>query len=396
MVPMGSVDDSAIDDNESILDDIDREELRDSILNMLQNQGFSIENGKLVCDLNSKTQIRKIHEDSVRYLRDKNRAFIDKYQDRFIDRFIADGKDIDPENIRPVLVEINGEKDAKVFRWVKLHWSIPTSAGYGRRLRYLVMDDNTDKLIGIIGMGDPVFGLKDRDTLIGWTFEQRKQNLKHVMDAFVLGAVPPYNMILGGKLVASLVASKEISDRFKEKYGGKKTIIGHNEFDGTLAAVTTASALGKSSIYDRLKMYNPQIQGEGPEFLKVGWTSGSGEFPFINSVYDDMRKLMKQNEYTGKREEWGNGIRSRRYVINKTLTELNLPRKLMYHGVKRELFIVNLGHNWKEYLCNQEDFSPFNESCEDISDMMVNRWVAPRAERNPSYKLFQKDEYRLI
>jgi len=33
------------------------------------------------------------------------------------------------------------------------------------------------------------------------------KRLVNVMDAYVLGAVPPYNMLLGGKLVASLVRS---------------------------------------------------------------------------------------------------------------------------------------------------------------------------------------------
>ena len=35
-----------------------------------------------------------------------------------------------------------------------------------------------------------------------------------MMDAYVLGAVPPYNMLLGGKLVASLVRSRDIYDDF--------------------------------------------------------------------------------------------------------------------------------------------------------------------------------------
>ena len=39
--------------------------------------------------------------------------------------------------------------------------------------------------------------------------------LRNVMDAFVLGAVPPYRELLCGKLVAMLAASDEVRDAFR-------------------------------------------------------------------------------------------------------------------------------------------------------------------------------------
>jgi len=38
-----------------------------------------------------------------------------------------------------------------------------------------------------------------RDTWIGWDRKARTRNLVYTMDAYVLGALPPYNHILGGK-----------------------------------------------------------------------------------------------------------------------------------------------------------------------------------------------------
>ena len=35
-----------------------------------------------------------------------------------------------------------------------------------------------------------------------------------MMDGYVVGAVPPYNMLLAGKLVTSLIASREVADVF--------------------------------------------------------------------------------------------------------------------------------------------------------------------------------------
>ena len=99
-----------------------------------------------------------------------------------------------------------------------------TKNGYGdmavsythlRRLRFLVYDNSTGKLMGLFGLGDPVFSLSARDQWIGWTKEDRRKRLVHVMDAFVLGAVPPYNQLLVGKLIAMLVASNEVREAYR-------------------------------------------------------------------------------------------------------------------------------------------------------------------------------------
>ena len=60
-----------------------------------------------------------------------------------------------------------------------------------------------------------------RDCWIGWTKEDRQERLHHVMDAFVLGAVPPYSHLLCGKLVAMLAASNQVRDAFHGKYAGQ-------------------------------------------------------------------------------------------------------------------------------------------------------------------------------
>jgi hypothetical protein len=57
------------------------------------------------------------------------------------------------------------------------------SAGFGRRLRYLVWDKGHNKLLGIIGLGDPVFNLKARDDVINWNVKDRGRHLVNVLDA---------------------------------------------------------------------------------------------------------------------------------------------------------------------------------------------------------------------
>ena len=72
-------------------------------------------------------------------------------------------------------------------------------------MRFIVWDDSNGKVLGILAIGDPVFNLRVRDEHIGWSAVDRKARLVNVMDAYVLGALPPYNTLLGGKLVACLL-----------------------------------------------------------------------------------------------------------------------------------------------------------------------------------------------
>lgn len=272
-----------------------------------------------------------------------------------------------------------------------MHWSIPISAGYGRRLRYIVQNENDKSIMGIIGLDDPVYALKNRDNFIGWSTEQRKNRLKHVMDAFVLGAIPPYSMVLGGKLIASLVTSPEIRHDFKHKYAGKQSRISGEIFNGKLAAITTASALGKSSIYDRIKIPN------GSEFIHTGWTKGSGEFQFATGIYDKLHDLASQSVKWTKNPLWGKGTRNRRVVIQQALRMLGLPPGFDYHNIKRELFLIPLGSKSIEYLNGRAKYIKYYHATQDdISQYMLRRWMIPRSERRKEYLEFKADDYSLI
>ena len=60
-------------------------------------------------------------------------------ESKLLSRF-ASGKEVQPGKIKPRLVEVKRHsQDELLFRYACLHWSIPVSSGYGRRLRFLVM-----------------------------------------------------------------------------------------------------------------------------------------------------------------------------------------------------------------------------------------------------------------
>src|SRR5271166_4246081 len=170
-----------------------REELRTLVLRSLRKQGFRMRAGRLVGpDISDKAAVRRLHETAVAHKIERSAPGLRSQEDRLL-RYIAAGNEVQPEKISPRLVEVKPDSEEELlFRYVALHWSIPTSSGYGRRLRFIVLDDHNKKLIGLIGLCDPVFSMKVRDEWIGWDHIARRTQLRNVMDAFVLGAVPPY------------------------------------------------------------------------------------------------------------------------------------------------------------------------------------------------------------
>ena len=92
------------------------------------------------------------------------------------------------------------------------------------------------------------------------------------MDAYVVGAVPPYSQLIGGKLVAALMASTEVKQVYERKYMGQQTVIRKKKNRSRLVLLTTTSALGRSSIYNRLLLQSRTISSsEKSSGSAIGW-----------------------------------------------------------------------------------------------------------------------------
>jgi hypothetical protein len=323
---------------------------------------------------------------------EKSGPGVQRYEDDLLTKYIANGREVDPKEVSAKLVLVQaGSEHELLFRYACLHWSIPVSAGYGRRLRFLVLDESNDKLIGLFGLGDPVYAMQARDQWIGWDREGKAERLYHVMDAYVLGAVPPYSFLLGGKLVAMMVCSNEVRNAFRKKYHGHESLIRKETRPPYLVLVTTTSALGRSSIYNRIRV-------NGQEYwTSVGFTKGFGEFHFSNGVYDDIRAYVKKHcEATAKHEAWGNGFRNKREVVKKCLQGIGLSTDLLYHGIRREIFLATLGRNAVRFLRGETSRPGFHDwPVQNIFRLFADRWLMGRAERMPQYRDYDREEYRL-
>lgn len=370
----------------------DTEALRKRIMLSLKRQGFRLRSGRIVPpDSTDKEQVRKLHGEAVAHRVARAKAGLARHEARLL-RFIAAGAEINPEAIRPRLVLVRpGSEDELLFRYARLHWSIPVSAGYGRRLRFIVYDQSNGKLMGLFGLGDPIFSLGPRDQWVGWNTGARRVLLQTVMDLFALVAVPPYSQLLFGKLIALLATSVEVQRAFYRKYHGDQALISGRRLDGRLALLTTTSALGRSSLYNRLSYRGEHV------FHSLGFTRGSGEFHFSNGFYSDLRNFaLKRCHATAKHSQWGDGFRNKRELLLKALPLLDLPRDLLYHRVQREIFAAPLARNTAAFLRgDQKRLKPYKRTANELFNFFRERWLLPRAARDDGYRTFDPESYRL-
>lgn len=373
--------------------------LRARVEHHLQAQGFTIRNGRLITPVPpSKEYVRNLHAAAVKSLQDQAAPALKRFERDFLQRLLR-GSELNPRAIDPILIPVEGSKNenSRLWRWAALHWSIPISTGYGRRLRFLVADrGHKDAVIGLIGLADPVFGLGARDRWIGWTQQQRQARLACVMDAFVLGAVPPYSELCGGKLVALLATSREMRHAFLERYAHRTTLIGQRDPEADLALITTISALGRSSIYNRLT---------GPDrqhgFHCVGFTQGTGDFHLTGDLYHDLAvhaAEITDHGATYRNAKWPRGtFRNRREVIQRALDDIGLnSRALRVHGIQRPIYCAPFADNTREWL--RGDCTQLNVTIRSASELAAwwrTRWGIPRSDRVTTWQAFDPGTWQL-
>lgn len=368
--------------------------IRVRLLTHLHELGVNGEKRRFSSNGEGKAIIRALHKPQREAYRERERAFAVKHGYGLLQRHFADGREIDPSAVRPTLTVVESEtEDANLFRLTTLLWSVPVSRGYGRRMRFLVRDDTTGKLIGVFALCDPVFNLKSRDTWIGWNVNDRRRRLVYVMDAYVVGAVPPYAQLIGGKVVAGLMTSKEVCRAFADKYKDRAGIISEERKNPQLALLTVTSALGRSSLYNRLRI--PSLF----EFRRIGKTEGWGHFQVPDDIFDDMRRLLALEGHTyASGHQFGQGPNWRMRVVRVALDRLGLDQDLLRHGIAREVYAAPLATNWRACLRGESPTCHIDRpSADEIGRRAVARWLVPRAQRNPDYQRWTRaDTWQLL
>ena len=357
----------------------DRQILSEAIKNAWVRSRHAIDSG-------DKSAIRQLH------LRAKSADSSVNYKDLLADlkrlkSYFPQAAKIDPSKIQPIVVPVRPRtKEERLFKISRGYWTMPYSKGYGRRLRFLVMDEHHGAVIGIIGLQSPSADLACRDKYLGLDRELKLQAVNNTLDAYTIGATPTYAPLLAGKLVAGFLHSPIIRQEYWRIYGGKRTTQLGMRIPQPLLAITTASAFGRSSIYNRIKDSN------GTLAKPLGYTKGFGTL-HLEEIYPQIVEWLVNSERHVP-AGFGNGPKVRWQNIMRALTDLNLSKHYLEHGLKRQVYIFELVENLLGVLHDHQtpSFRKFEDDC--WSEYWRERWCLPRAQRNPDWYHF--DSYDKI
>lgn len=172
-------------------------ELRQQVLDQLQELGFALgENGQPHALVSGKDALRQLHRPACQIELVRRQDWIRRRLPRYLS-FFANGEDVIPERICPVLVEVTADWQHELFRIARLLWSIPFSKGYGRRLRFLVVDDANGKLIGLLALQSPPLSFPARDRLFQYPPGRKTELVNQTMDIQTLNAFNTVEEFLG-------------------------------------------------------------------------------------------------------------------------------------------------------------------------------------------------------
>lgn len=360
--------------------------LRDKILKALDEQGFKI-NPHIRPSENNKETFKQIQEKARLEQISCHKKFLLRNL-VLANEYCRNGKEIVPENIKLELREVRSNSfEESLFRWWNfIWWSIPYQRSYGRQMRFLLWDKAHNSPFGLICLQSPVLKMSVRDKALGIPKDELDMWVNRSMNAQRVGALPPYNDLLGGKMVASTLIANEIRKAYRKKYKNYISIIKGRKLKPDLLFITTTSAFGKSSLYNRLK-YNGEIIAKC-----LGYTRGSGSFHIPEDLYLEMLELLTSHGIDATTRHFGHGPSRKLKLLSLCFKALNLP-SFQYHGIKREFYLLSFVNNLNNVIQYKQRPNWNNYPFKQLTNYWKKRWALPRAERIPTWKDFTKEEF---
>jgi len=359
--------------------------LRERIIQVLKEQGFKI-NPHVSPKGRSKTTYRRIQQKArFEQLSLHKNFLVDSIKK--VKNYCRDGSEIIPKRISLELKEVqSGSFEEILFRWWNLiWWSIPFQRSYGRQMRFLLWDTTHDAPFGLICLQSPVLKMAVRDKWLGLPNDELDIWVNRSMNAQRVGALPPYNELLGGKMVALTLSCNEIRENYRRKYKNYISIIKGRKLKPDLLFITTTSAFGRSSLYNRLK-YNGEIVAEC-----LGFTQGSGSFHIPEELYVEILKFLASKGIDVTRG-YGHGPSRKLRLISLGLHYLGLP-SFEYHGIKREFYLFPLVKNLREVIHDGQKPLWINHPFDKLIDYWKERWAIPRAKRILKWEDFNSNDF---
>jgi hypothetical protein len=224
-----------------------------------------------------------------------------------------------------------------------------------------------------------------------------------IADLTVCGALPPYNEILGGKLVAMLMVSPEIVQEYQRRYGSAPSIIASSMAGRSISRPADLVFIGTTSLYgqrpsqyDRIRIPDGVEPGrEGLRYEYLGRTRGIGTFQFSDQTVVELKRLVAQSK-SGQQVNsvFGEGVNPRLRKIRDGLDALGLATdNLLDHGAPRLVYGVRLARNVRDYLLGIDKSPKYilglkkpRQRTTLISDWWAERWLMLRIVKDDVLK----------
>ena len=216
----------------------------------------------------------------------------------------------------------------------------------------------------------------------------RKQKIgSNMMEIIVCGAIPPYNELLGGKLISILACSptviRDYTNRYKNQVseiasrmkGSRVVRDSHLVYLGT----TSLYAVG-SSQYNRIRV--PQLNNSFLEFNKIGVTEGYGTVFFSKETTSVFSKLLELQD-GGKRisHVFGEGTSPRFRMISRGLSSIGIKAEaFLKHYSPRIVYSIKLAKNTNDFLLGLDKEADYGYELEDAATVeqmtqhLINYW----------------------
>lgn len=279
----------------------------------------------------------------------------------------------DYENLKPKMVLSNGPL-AETWNTIRTFSStMKNNSNIGRNLFYTVIDEVTEKYLGVICISSDFLDLTPRDKAIGWerTVKTQGNMINHTAIGSTIVPLQPLGFnYMGGKLLALLCLSDTVQKDWKRQYGD------------VLVGVTTTSLYGNTksnglSQYDGLEHWN-----------KMGFSSGSVAFEptkkTVNAVYDWVKENHTQKYFEWWEAKKPNGLPFKRDHKNRTLnfaySKLGIPKNLIRTEHQRGIYFSPLYNNTNEFLRKEIGESELVKSFDTSEEALSNIWKTKYAK----------------
>ena len=228
----------------------------------------------------------------------------------------------------------------------------------------------------------------------------------NVMELITCGAVPPYRGILGGKLVALLMLSRQVVRDVEQRYNGRVSIIASAMAGrpicrpAKLALVTTSSLYEGygSSQYNRLKV---ETEKGLLVYRRVARTESFGTVQFAPDTVQALNHVARHSD-SNRREVnnlFGEGTSAKLRLIRTGLEALGLDaNSFLRHNSRRIIYGVSLCVNTDDVVMRMSTrprylLPPGEAGTAVLIDYWRDRWLASRITRPEVLEALRGEEF---